>query len=1032
MLRAELVNAVPCQGAQCIAVVDGVQQLVVVRNNRDFLVYSSVDEGGLRLVQTYTELLGPNYNVEELLYSERLRTIFVRTTKCFLLLHSSNLQHYDKIVDKRGIDRAWLFEHPCGKGDTWMTVLVYSVTGSSKIKMLTWVGRQFQAVHEVALGTRSEVLSSVSGGPACCVVLTSTTVYQWSYMSSELVRVDRVIKPTWPRELYDTVKEVEAAQVEASIQVKEYTDDVSSLISVDSLSQLSRKTNLSNFWFKKPQGRAFKDVRLAFLPSDSAYPVIMDGKTEMMLQLERADKETLYITVHDCRHFYERNKDFETVQYYMSRYLLLSNSNFVRIVDYYRGFIFMEIYVSKGIKCVYPVSESSLLIRTLDDELQLYRISCENDLTKTTVLDCRSIPNDTDEAHFDNLKKRLIFYESLLDTSKGLNMFSISECCDNSDKAELYALKLRDLGLLFAVKSFERFAASQTVNLSKKLDERVNRLQELLVKQLFDLFLAFLAPPELVLRRCLPYNIAAEIDDLLTPPILASEVKRTELSPKLINRWCLPYLTDIRRHLHNLQRQGPNATVIWTFGAYKLKVGIAFFQLDHSTTSGLLNLLRIIDTALFQLYMHYNKPMVGPLIRVDNNCDLVKVEAALKENQMFQELIDFYYNKSEHAKALNLLIHLSDYVDKSFTTNGMQDKVKNLVIDYLSKLPSEYLDTIFEYTAWLLKNYSDKDFIISSIFMNDSPACGKFNYEKVYSFIDKCSKQLSVTYLEYIVNIYHHTDSKIFNYLILRYIQDISNEKSARKLKAILKTTAYYEPRVVLRYLSTALEDENLTAENIKWLKLLKTWPLRRLGEHDTALGILIDDLGNYNQASVYCNELYTADKNSGTTVLMNLFEKLLAKVEFSGWRNVHLFLLENGSKLDAITLFEKLPSNIPINTLNEFLSRRIKSASMKKNQSRIQNNLLKVNLIGSTYRLSQVISEFVVIDEDNRCYICQKNLTLGSSELFSLFKLRGSNILTHYNCGRSLQEIIAADECKSGNMPHVRTLGDYKDEKKR
>ncbi|ORX38109.1 hypothetical protein BCR36DRAFT_23352, partial [Piromyces finnis] len=63
-------------------------------------------------------------------------------------------------------------------------------------------------------------------------------------------------------------------------------------------------------------------------------------------------------------------------------------------------------------------------------------------------------------------------------------------------------------------------------------------------------------------------------------------------------------------------------------------------------------LSNIIDTALFKVYIIINDALVGPLLRVQNNCDMDVCEVLLKSQNKYSELIDLYRGKNYHKKAL--------------------------------------------------------------------------------------------------------------------------------------------------------------------------------------------------------------------------------------------------------------------------------------------------------------------------------------------------------------------------------------------
>lgn len=69
----------------------------------------------------------------------------------------------------------------------------------------------------------------------------------------------------------------------------------------------------------------------------------------------------------------------------------------------------------------------------------------------------------------------------------------------------------------------------------------------------------------------------------------------------------------------------------------------------------LLRQATLVDTALLKSYMMTNDALVGPLLRVQNHCDVQECETILSEKKKYKELVDLYNCKGLHAQALDLL-----------------------------------------------------------------------------------------------------------------------------------------------------------------------------------------------------------------------------------------------------------------------------------------------------------------------------------------------------------------------------------------
>jgi hypothetical protein len=77
--------------------------------------------------------------------------------------------------------------------------------------------------------------------------------------------------------------------------------------------------------------------------------------------------------------------------------------------------------------------------------------------------------------------------------------------------------------------------------------------------------------------------------------------------------------------------------------------------MTNITPQDILEQATLVDTTLLKSYMLTNDALVGPLLRVQNHCDVEECEAILMEKKKYKELVDLYNCKELHSNALDLL-----------------------------------------------------------------------------------------------------------------------------------------------------------------------------------------------------------------------------------------------------------------------------------------------------------------------------------------------------------------------------------------
>ncbi|GAV52558.1 hypothetical protein ZYGR_0AG05490 [Zygosaccharomyces rouxii] len=1031
MLKCKLVDSVPSQGITAVLHNPETHKLVVAKDDQSLEVYSR-ESHSLRLIQTYPQLLQNTRfsedKVQELHGCKPLSTIFARCDKSLLLFDSINFHKYDQIVDRRGIEKCWITETPLDDSEDILTALVYATKNRGKLRMLIWEGRIYKRVVEATLPNRGEFVLSSEADARGVILATTHGIYHWPYRDSFLVKIDKIVKRKYPGDLVECLAELTTKTREMKVSGKSLNDNDSS--SLLSSSRLTKRSSFTSLWNRRriPHRHALESVKSLFKTTDGKKIMILDGSSKNLFQLGCKDNYEYYLFASDLSQFMEWNQGLQSIRYLSGLNLILNNSYELRIVEYQYGFTFLEQSVEEGIKWVEPIGKSDFIIWTLNDELQLYRYQMEDD---TDLFgDDKSLCGISFDTDFNKLWRKVVFYKEYLDSP-----YSESLCCSKNPEVslDLTVLKLRDLTVLWCLEIFVRFENCMSIlALRDQIRDRTMVLQELIPKMVFDRFLEFWAPPQLIILKCFPPKIARLVSEVTGQQhtCLYEDLKgqRTyTLPPMIIRKWFLPYLTDTRRHLKNIAQKD---SITWEHSGRRIEANVNFFLMDKHQPLSVTTLLTLIDTVLFVAYLYYYPSMVGPLLRIDNLCDRNVVVRELQERRMFQELVDFYFGRSMHADALEFLTNLITTMDQSDNTIKFQDGVKVLVVDYLKKLPLEYQGLLFHYLDWLLKRFGMDSALMESVFMNETPACANRNHYEIYEYIDKIDKTIAMRYLEFVVSAFGSKDVKLHTTLVELYFDDMENPITKMKLKSVLESTSVYEPRTILRLLNKLLDNKTGTAPQqlINFVVFLKTFPLQKLGEHHAAIDIFYDDLSDYNSTSNYCKSVYGDHSQAGEDSLNYFFQKILNKYTKTGnFNEILYFLQEHGTKVNIIKVYELLPKELPLNQFKEIFLQIVKSHSIVRDEMILTKNLLQVELINKGYKLNKTLSEYSVLSENDECPVCNKPYSTFAMDTLLLFTFDKKKVVVHYNCGRALQAKIRNKRTKAQQKAH-RVVADLKE----
>lgn len=508
----------------------------------------------------------------------------------------------------------------------------------------------------------------------------------------------------------------------------------------------------------------------------------------------------------------------------------------------------------------------------------------------------------------------------------------------------------------------------------------------------------------------------------------------------------LPYLTDCRRKLNRLLN--PDSP---TFQYKGIFISRSIYlpesneeeddqgeghghtdtelnsKLEHGfneTENKLLGLSKLVDTTLFSSYLLTNSRMVGPLLRVNNNCDNNIIINNLKSRKMYRELIDFYFTKNLHKDALDLLFDLGNNEDNDDgnstninNNNNNSGYLKGPIptINYLQKLNNDYLDLIFEYCQWPISLNSE---YFDLIFMNDTIECESLNHLKIIDFLNNSSSnttvddndELFIKYLEYLVYNQNENSTKIHTLLIENYLKNL-NEIKYIKLIEFYQFSKNYDPTRVIELIDKRLKkfNDNKKIENEfqknQYLNLLriKIQPLKLLNLHNLALSIIVYNLQDHDLAINYCNKLYEEDDTLKEETLENLLFNIYLSPKLPyrpDIENAIKLMNLQSSRLSFYKILNNLPLNINISDLSTLLTNQLRLLETNIEKTRILSSLYKVDAVNTKYEYLKLSNKNVIIDNDSKCIICNKRLG------HSVLNILPNGKILHYGCTKMYKNL--------------------------
>lgn len=539
-------------------------------------------------------------------------------------------------------------------------------------------------------------------------------------------------------------------------------------------------------------------------------------------------------------------------------------------------------------------------------------------------------------------------------------------------------------------------------------------LNEMKFEQAIHIFIEFMAPPKFVLDN-LPVEVKVILDNTAIDDYTRTIVRKMPSHQSLSTGGSLPgsptksqsakdreikeqnmsminelvtYLTDARRKLTRLL-DPDHPKFEWR--GYTISLSL-YEELQSDPDFSPKNSLRLVDNCLFKCYIMTNTRIIGPFLRIPNYCDFDLIERETLNMHMYSELIDFYYTREAHEKALQLL-------DKLCFSNGpASDDINSslsmlfnaeYMVRYLQKLDNDYIDLILKYSEKLIK--LDTGYF-QIIFMEKSPQSEGLSRSKVLNYTRQNHWiDLETSYLEYIIFDMNDTEDDFINTLLSLYMDEDINKTYSQILR--LYKLGTYNANQALRKLNSLPEADD---ETTKLILQLKINPLHCLSRDQEAVEIYLNDLNDNHGAVSYCIEVRKEDPDKGTNLVYYLLELYLR----SGDTRSMMQILDDSRLdfLDPVVVTQRLPDDLPLKFVTPFLELNLRNMNAEVSSTEAEGELFKVKLISLKDSKLQLQKQYSRLTSKSRCPVCHKPFASGS-----ILSVTPSGIAMHYGCSMNI-----------------------------
>jgi len=229
-------------------------------------------------------------------------------------------------------------------------------------------------------------------------------------------------------------------------------------------------------------------------------------------------------------------------------------------------------------------------------------------------------------------------------------------------------------------------------------------------------------------------------------------------------------------------------------------------QTEVDREKELIRIAKLVDTTLFKAYMLVRPTLAGSLFRIPNFCEPDVVNEKLLENGRYNDLVDFFHGKKLHRPALELLKRFGEANDADEAAPTLHGPERT--VGYLQNLPPEMIDLILEFAEWPLRANPE---LGMEIFLADTENAETLPREEVARFLQRMDLDLSVKYLEHIINELNDLTPDFHNHLVASYIEDLKGRNNHNdvawrdlmdRLLSFLRSSKQYSPSKALGLIS--------------------------------------------------------------------------------------------------------------------------------------------------------------------------------------------------------------------------------------
>lgn len=358
-----------------------------------------------------------------------------------------------------------------------------------------------------------------------------------------------------------------------------------------------------------------------------------------------------------------------------------------------------------------------------------------------------------------------------------------------------------------------------------------------------------------------------------------------------------------------------------------------------------------LDTALLRCYLAMHSPLIGPLLRSSNACDVEVVKTSLLKLNKWKELVWFLRSKHDDASHRTGLDLILLYMDKA--------DVDKEIVQFIEQAKPQ-LDTLFEYTKPILKH---NDEAVKRLFFElPLPASVMSDLAAVYHFLAaNISNEVAGKFALLCYGL--PTDSQEVNEEAIKYLAETDPDRCILEVE---KCSTPFRPQVLM-------DNETIP---LKARAILHSQAGDSCGAID--LYLALEDLSHAEEVAVKAKlSSYLLDK---LVQIPHLLARFLGS--------------SHESCVDPEDLLEKLPSSTLYNEVSEFLVHAIVEAYTTTTKVSTQAVAAQVSLAELSIELSQLRQRHFEVGIHDTCYICHKRLgkaVLGTTDLG----------MAHYACMR-------------------------------